>query len=118
MSRKWVQGLDATTARRLVAAADRIEGYPRRGTDTHGRPIGPETWDGTGPTPLGWTRTSSRAVPALDGSGTVAVRLPADIADRAIAAGLGTEADRTEIAAAMASAADDLAGAPVLVRVR
>jgi len=104
--RKWVIVADTTTARRLVAAADRVEGYPRRGTDKRGRPVGPESWDGTGPTPLGWTKTAS-AVRVRD-DGTFAIRLPADIADRAVAAGFGTEADRDALTTALASAVERL----------
>jgi len=112
--RKWVIVADATTARRLVTAADRVEGYPRRGTDKRGRPVGPESWDGTGPTPLGWTKTASAA--RLRDDGTCAVRLPVDIADRAVAAGLGTEADRAALVTALAGAVERLPEEPELTR--
>ena len=110
--RAWVIAQDTRAARALVAAADRVEGYPRRGTDKRGRPVGPAAWDGTGPTPHGWTKTASSVRVREDG--TFAIRLPANIAQRALAAGLVTEADA--LGRAIAESVERLPEEPVRVR--
>ena len=112
--RAWVIAQDTGTARALVAAADRVEGYPRRGTDKRGRPVGPAAWDGTGPTPHGWTKTASSVRVREDG--TFAIRLPANIAQRALAAGLVTDA--ATLSTALATAVERLPEEPVLARTR
>jgi len=48
----------AAQAAQIVAALDVLEGYPSRGVHVGGgRHVdAPDTWDGTGDTPSGWTK--------------------------------------------------------------
>jgi len=49
----------ANQAAAIVAALDTLDGYPRRGVHVGPGPHVPmpATWDGSGPTPPGWTRS-------------------------------------------------------------
>jgi hypothetical protein len=45
----------------LSAVVDKALGFPMRGTNVGGgqHVVSPETWDGTGETPLGWTKSAT-----------------------------------------------------------
>lgn len=50
-------------ARQLKRRIDRLLQYPRRGQRARAGVLDsriPDTWDGTGPTPYGWTRSHTR----------------------------------------------------------
>lgn len=57
------------------AAADKLLGYPKKGTHIGGGihvPM-PDTWDGTGPTPPGWLKTVADPITATDGTVYLAI---------------------------------------------
>lgn len=62
----------------LVAIMGKALGLPRRGTYSGGAVVIQETWDGTGPTPLGWTSHASTNLVASAQSS--AVPIPDDMA--------------------------------------
>lgn len=61
--------------RAVQRAADKALGYPRRGVQVGGgiHVAMPETWDGKGECPPGWTSTFSEPVTAVDGFAYLAV---------------------------------------------
>lgn len=70
--------------REAQAAVDKALGYPRRGRHVGGgRHVGmPDTWDGQGPCPPGWTKSASEPVEAADGTTYLVVTgLEADLGD-------------------------------------
>lgn len=59
----------------LVGIIDKALGYPKRGTHVGGgkHAVMPETWDGTGPTPPGWTKNATVSWVASAASAAVPV---------------------------------------------
>jgi hypothetical protein len=90
----------------LQATIDKALGYPRRGInigDSPFAPVIPETWDGTGDVPVGWTETATS--PWLDGA-TAVLPLPDDLAAELQAAPAQARispAERAAIIAAISS---------------
>jgi hypothetical protein len=64
----------------LQATIDKALGYPRKGVSVGSiRQLNvPDTWDGTGPTPPGWTRTAT--VPWTNSAADAVLPLPDDLA--------------------------------------
>jgi hypothetical protein len=64
----------------LQATIDKALGYPRKGVSigTILRLDVPDTWDGTGPTPLGWTKSAT--IPWVNSAADAVLPLPDDLA--------------------------------------
>lgn len=64
----------------LQATIDKALSYPRAGVSvgTIRRLAVPETWDGTGPTPPGWTRTAT--IPWVNSATDAVLPIPDDLA--------------------------------------
>jgi hypothetical protein len=90
----------------LQATIDKALGYPRKGTSigTIVRLNVPETWDGTGPTPPGWTRTAT--IPWVNSATDAVLPLPDDLAaelQTAPAQARLSAAERTAVSGAISS---------------
>ncbi len=100
--------VDLATALVLISYLNMIDGYPSKGVDS-GRASGITlTWDGTGPTPAGWTSHQAIEHPT---AGTYEVRMTAatvaaigDLARRALL----TEDELTALDAHLAASSEEL----------
>ena len=72
--------LDDEPSQSMLARANKAGGYPARGTNAAtGLPAGPETWDGQGATPPGWTRAATYRLVHRTTLGRYIVAIPDDI---------------------------------------
>ncbi len=100
--------LDLATALALISYLNMIDGYPSKGVDSGRKSGTQEDWDGSGPTPPGWTSHEAIKHPTAD---TYEVRINDDtvtaIGDLARRA-LLTEDELTALDAHLAASSTDL----------
>ena len=102
-------GLTRGAALRLARHLDTIDGYPSRGV-TRGKPLtgSPAQWDGTGPTPPGWTRHGIEKHPDRD---EYEVRIPRETmraTEAATRRARLSETDRAELDGHIAATVDKI----------
>lgn len=93
----------------LRATIDKALAYPLRGTQVGGgvHVAMPPAWDGTGPTPPGWTKSAS--VPWVTDANSAVLPLPDDLAAQlqsAPAQARLSAAERAQVTAAISSRAE------------
>jgi len=102
---KAVLGSEAV-CRAVAATVDKALGYPIKG-----RPVGPgqviqiqDTWDGTGPTPLGWTKTHEDVL--AENSADAAYPVSDDVHALVVSSGRISAAERLAFTSASAGRLD------------